>query len=95
MNLRVTARLIRPATRPAIRLGSPLAAGSPGTRLAYFGSEHGALTTPVLARADLGPHPCPGPLLVDEYDATTLVPPGATASLDEHGDILIATGVRA
>jgi len=95
VNLRVTARLIRPATRPAIRLGSPLAAGSPGTRLAYFGSEHGALTTPVLARADLGPHPCPGPLLVDEYDATTLVPPGATASLDEHGDILIATGVRA
>jgi N-methylhydantoinase A len=48
----------------------------------------------VLARADLGPAPRPGPLLIDEYDATTLVPPGAAATLDGHGNILIETGAQ-
>jgi hypothetical protein len=28
-------------------------------------------------------------LLIEEYDATTLVPPGSTAALDEYGNILI------
>jgi N-methylhydantoinase A len=36
--------------------------------------------------------PRPGPLLVDEYDATTLVPPGCAARLDAHGNIVITTG---
>jgi N-methylhydantoinase A len=92
VNLRVTARLVRPAARPAVRLGSGRATGTGGTRRAHFGREHGTLPTPVLARDDLDARPRPGPLLVDEYDATTLVPPGAAASLDEHGNILIATG---
>jgi N-methylhydantoinase A len=63
-----------------------------GTRRAYYGRERGMLATPVLARADLGSVARPGPLLVDEYDATTLIPPGATARLDAHGNILIETG---
>ena len=92
VNLRVTARLVRPASRGPVRLASERAASMPGSRRAYFGREHGTLTTPVLARAALGPLPRPGPLLIDEYDATTLVPPGATAGLDAHGNILIATG---
>jgi N-methylhydantoinase A len=94
VSLRVTARLVRSGTRRAVRLASERAAPVGGTRRAYFGREHGTLLTPVLARADLGARPRPGPLLVDEYDATTLVPPGATACLDEHGNILIATGGR-
>ena len=92
VNLRVTARLVRPAGRQTVRLASERAAPAGGTRRAYFGRDHGMLETPVLARADLGPLPRPGPLLIDEYDATTLVPPGATAGLDDHGNILIATG---
>jgi N-methylhydantoinase A len=36
--------------------------------------------------------PRPGPLLLDEYDATTLVPPGCAARLDAHGNIVITTG---
>ena len=31
-----------------------------------------------------------GPLIVEEYDATCVVPPGATAELDKAGSILIA-----
>ena len=92
VNLRVTARLVGPVARPAVRLGSGRGAGASGTRHAYFGREHGSRATPVLARGDLGARPRPGPILVDEYDATTLVPPGAAASLDTHGNILIATG---
>jgi N-methylhydantoinase A len=94
VNLRVTARLVRPGPRPAVRLASDRAATAGGSRRAYFGREHGTLATPVLARPDLGARPRPGPLLVDEYDATTLVPPGATAALDPHGNVLIATGAR-
>src|SRR5215470_7864609 len=95
VSLRVTARLVRPAARRAVRLGSERAAAAGGARRAYFGREHGTLSTPVVARADLDARPRPGPLLIDEYDATTLVPPGTTAALDGHGNILIATGGRA
>ena len=92
VNLRVTARLVRPRVRHAVQLASERAATTGGMRRAYFGREHGVLATPVLARMDLGAPPRPGPLLIDEYDATTLVPPGATACLDDHGDVRIATG---
>jgi N-methylhydantoinase A len=30
-----------------------------------------------------------GPCIVEEYDATCIVPPGATASLDRFGNIAI------
>ena len=50
------------------------------------------MATPVLARGELAAAPRPGPLLVDEYDATTLVPPGCAARLDAHGNIVITTG---
>jgi N-methylhydantoinase A len=94
VNVRVTARLVRGAVWPAVRLGSERVPAAGGTRPAHFGREHGTLATPVLARADLDTGPRSGPLLVDEYDATTLVPPAAMARLDEHGNILIATGAR-
>ena len=58
-------------------------------RKAYFGAEHGWLDTPVLARADLSVRRT-GPLIVEEYDATCVVPPGATAEFDAAGNIVIA-----
>jgi N-methylhydantoinase A len=54
-------------------------AGPRAERQAYFGPAHGLLATPVIARAQLGKRAKPGPLLIDEYDATTLVPPGCRA----------------
>jgi N-methylhydantoinase A len=33
------------------------------------------------------------PCVITEYSSTTLVPPGAQAALDHHGNILIQTGV--
>ena len=62
--------------------------GGIGSRQAYFGPEQGWLSATVLSRSDLaGRHP--GPLIVEEYDATCLVPPGATAELDDFGNIII------
>jgi N-methylhydantoinase A len=57
-------------------------------RPAYFGDEHGWLETPVLGRADLASGRA-GPLIVEEYDATCVVPPGAHAELDAAGNIVI------
>jgi N-methylhydantoinase A len=62
---------------------------SAGTaRSAYFG-ERGSIVTPVLNRNDLAGGPVSGPFIVEEYDATTVVPPGASGRLDELGNIVI------
>jgi hypothetical protein len=46
----------------------------------------GWLPTPTLRRSDLA-RPRRGPCIVEEYDATCLVPPDALAALDVHGNI--------
>ncbi len=99
VNLRLTARLVRLAL-PAMRFTTggagerpPAFAATTGgkARRAFFGATNGSLPTPVVARHDLADDWRPGPLLVDEYDATTLVPPGCAARRDEHDNIVIRT----
>jgi N-methylhydantoinase A len=46
----------------------------------------------VLERGGLAATPRPGPLIVEEYDATTVVPPGCTAALDGDGNIVLEIG---
>lgn len=57
-------------------------------RQAYFGPEKGWLETPIRQRADLVT-PQEGPCIVEEYDATTVIPPDARAVLDAYGNIVI------
>jgi len=64
-------------------------------RECWFGPECGVLRKPVVDRDALGPEASPGPLVVEEYEGTTVVPPGATARLDAGGNIAIDTGVSA
>jgi N-methylhydantoinase A len=59
-----------------------------GSRPAYFGPGQGWQVTPVLRRSDLASRRG-GPLIVEEYDATCVVPPGAAAGLDGAGNIVI------
>ena len=59
----------------------------PAPRRAYFG-DAGWLETPVVRRSDLS-KPRKGPLIVEEYDATCVVPPEATAELDAGRNIAI------
>jgi N-methylhydantoinase A len=65
------------------------AAPSQASRRAYFGSGVGFVETPVIARAALGTDWRVGPLIVEEYDATCVIPPGARARLDALGNIAI------
>lgn len=58
-------------------------------RRAYFGRKHGLLGTPVQSRAGLGTGWSQGPLIVEEYDSTCIVPPGCKARLDASGNIEI------
>jgi N-methylhydantoinase A len=58
-------------------------------RQAYFGEAHGLLTTPVIARSGLTAEPIGGPVIIEEYDATCVVPPGFSASIDEWGNIVV------
>ena len=44
------------------------------------------------ARQSLGRAPRAGPLLVQEYDTTIVVPPGCDASLDDRGNVVIGIG---
>jgi N-methylhydantoinase A len=60
----------------------------PPPRQAYFGAELGWLQTPVMRRAELSILRA-GPLIVEEYDATCVIPPGWGAGLDAGGNILV------
>jgi N-methylhydantoinase A len=76
---------VRPASRrPANR--NEAAAGS---RKAYFGRQHGLVDTPVIDRSALANAPTPGPLIIEEYEGTTVIPPGASAALDAYDNIVI------
>jgi N-methylhydantoinase A len=61
-------------------------------RTAYFGPRHGSLDARVVGRKALADRPLDGPLIVEEYDATAVVPPGCRAGLDDLGNIEITVG---
>jgi len=61
-----------------------------GRRRAVFDGE--AVETIVLHRDRLGPgETYEGPAVVEEQSSTTVVPPGSTMTVDEHGNLLITT----
>jgi N-methylhydantoinase A len=57
----------------------------PPPRRTYFGSW---IETPVMRRSDLS-KPRTGPLIIEEYDATCVLPPGAKVELDAGGNVVI------
>jgi N-methylhydantoinase A len=58
-------------------------------RVAYFGSTFGERPTRILSRAALARRTMPGPLILEEFDTTVVVPPNWVASLDELGNIVL------
>jgi N-methylhydantoinase A len=58
------------------------------SRTVFFGSAWGDVQTPVISRADVASTPDPGPVIIAEYDSTTVVPPDATVCRDA-GEIVI------
>lgn len=90
VNVRLTA-LIPTAKSPPVNLPSARhnAPASAQTRRCYFGPEIGWLAVPVLSRDALGADPQAGPLIVEEYDTTILVPPGGTGAQDRWGNVMV------
>ena len=60
-----------------------------GLRNAYYGDDHGWIETPIVTRNDLETAGRPGPLIVEEYDSTTVVRPCWSASLDGWNNIVM------
>jgi N-methylhydantoinase A len=58
-------------------------------RAVHFGRGVPPLDTPVVARVTLTAEATPGPLVVEEYDSTVVVPPGAAVQRDRFGNLLI------
>ncbi|HUX87216.1 MAG TPA: hydantoinase/oxoprolinase family protein [Chloroflexota bacterium] len=88
VNARVSAATNRPATDgywSDVHRMSP--ASSASARAAYFGSTMGEV--PVLDRFQITPEPRSGPLIVEEYDATTVVPPATVVWRDPWDNLIL------
>ena len=89
INVKVLARV-----RQANGAGSGLRLDQPngdrkelGTRLAYFGTNWGQIETLVVSRDAVAKKGIEGPAIIEEYDATCVIPPGAQATIDRFGNI--------
>ncbi len=71
------------------------AGGAPASRPVWFGAAGGWIETPVRRRAALpSGFQAGGPLVVEEYGATTVIGPGDRCIVGELGEIRIAIGDR-
>jgi N-methylhydantoinase A len=78
----------RAASAAAASLAPDIAISEP-VRRAYFGPQQAWQEARIVNRSALKtPHQ--GPCIVEEYDATCLVPPGWNARLDTHGNIVLS-----
>jgi N-methylhydantoinase A len=59
------------------------------SRTVFFGSDTGLIEAPVFNRAALTTSPLEGPMIIEEDDATCVVPPGCTVTLDRHNNVVI------
>jgi N-methylhydantoinase A len=92
VNIRLTALGISPKPRlPELPQGSSdPAEACKGQRPVWFSETSGFTSCPVLDRARLRwQNVVPGPAVIEELDATTLVHPGYQAAVDHYGNLLV------
>ncbi|WP_108658300.1 hydantoinase/oxoprolinase family protein [Acuticoccus kandeliae] len=87
VNLRLTTRVPMASAVTGFAATPPRATRD---RCAVF--EGGPMRVPVISRAALDEGPRAGPFIVEDYDCTCVVPPGAAARLDALGNIEIEVG---
>lgn len=88
VNLRLTAFCRLQGAVP-IRASGARSSARPHRRMVSFNPKRGRVRTDVIDRARLPASPKAGPLIIEEYDATTVVPPDCSARLDEWNNIVI------
>ncbi len=86
INLRVVARGKHQSSNGGslVHKSSPSQSGV--QRTAFFGQQ-GMHDVPVVAREDLSSSFAGGPLIIEEYDSTCVVPPEASVRVDQRGNI--------
>ena len=86
--------VIRESNPPGVPASNRAASlpGVPHERAVYFGEDTGLVPTPVIRRGDLTPTPWQAPLIVEDYDATTVVPPGYRVFRDGSWNVFIEEG---
>ena len=93
VNLRVIARGLSQESRIPERLELPVSnRNGQSQRPVYFGGNNGWIDTPVVDRGSLTDIPTDGPLIIEEYDSTTVVPPRWRASVDSWRNIILERG---
>jgi len=96
VNFRVTARgeLLRTALEPVIPPPTRLQHATPsGYRPVFFPEAAGFINCPIYRRHHLLPGTClPGPAVVEQPDATTVIGPGQELMVDPWGNIIITAG---
>ncbi|WP_149538278.1 hydantoinase/oxoprolinase family protein [Siccirubricoccus phaeus] len=94
-NLRTT--VLGTRRKIGMALFAPEAVGEPvprTSRQVVFGTK--AWTTPIYRRETLpAGHVLPGPAIIEQMDATTVVDPGATLRVDSTGNLVISVGAAA
>jgi N-methylhydantoinase A len=87
VNLLLTA--VIPSRRGPLRLASRSAAGEPSSRPVWF--EDGWQCTPIIDRRSLEcDQQRSGPLIIEQLDSTTVVPPGTSICRDEFDNIILS-----
>jgi N-methylhydantoinase A len=91
VNLRVssTITISKPATTGFEGARSVTPKKEATKRKAYFGVEHGLIATPVLDTAEVPTTAMKGPLLIDTYDSTIVVPPDCRIKRSLKGNLVI------
>ncbi len=89
VNLHAIATVQRDILHEGTWEAASAASGPNAYRPVYFGPEIGSLDTRLVRRDALSQIATPGPLIVEEYDSTVVVPPAWQASLDARDNIIL------
>ncbi len=91
VNVRVIARGLPEVPRMPEKLELPVMAtgASEPNRDVYFGATRGWASVPIVNRQALIGATTDGPLIVEEYDSTTVVPPNWNATIDQWSNIIL------
>lgn len=91
VNIRIIARGISSESRVPDKINSNNKINQPknNKRKVYFGKNIGWINTFILDRLSLNKKPQRGPIIIEEYDSTTIVPPNWNVSLDSMNNIIL------
>ena len=73
----------------AATVDAPPAASHEASRPVSFARDAAPIETAVRARTEVGPVETAGPLILESYESTIVIPPGASVRRDDFGNLVI------